>query len=293
MRKAEACSFTGGIHMKIHKIITQQIMQKLKEGTVPWHQPWSDNDWPRNLVSKRPYSGINVFLLITTRYSFPYWLTYNQCTQLGGKIKHGEKGTPIVYWKLLEFEDSDEEDKQIPFLRYYTVFNAHQCEGIDIPNNYEKKDHIHLLCNCNRVIDQMSNKPEIIYSHRAYYNARSDIINMPKSEYFDNSEELYSTLFHELIHATGHESRLNRKTLVDATYYGSTNYSKEELIAEMGSAFLCGHTGIENKTIDNSAAYIAGWLNRLNEDKKMVIMAAAQAHKAYEFIINERNKTLK
>lgn len=277
--------------MKVHKMITRQIIQKLKEGTVPWHQPWSDNEWPRNLISKRLYSGINVFLLITTRFTSPYWLTFNQCIQLGGKIKSGEKGTSIVYWKLIEFEDSDEEDKQIPFLRYYTVFNVQQCDGIDSPTNYEEKDHIKLLCNCNRVIDQMQNKPIIEYNKpRAYYIPKKDKINLPKRESFDSSEDLYATLFHELIHATGHESRLNRTTLVDATFFGSTNYSKEELIAEMGSAFLCGHTGIENKTIDNSASYIAGWLKRLNKDKKMVVMAAAQAHKAYEFIINPQNK---
>jgi antirestriction protein ArdC len=278
--------------MKVYERITNLILQKLKEGHVPWHKPWSVNDWPRNFVSKRAYQGINVFILTATGYSLPYWLTYCQASKLGGTIKRGEKGTAIIYWKLLDVKDEDEE-KQIPFLQSYTVFNVLQCEGIDIPEDENQKNQFEPLDKCENVIAHMPNKPVVEFGvARAFYDHSKDKINMPPRNLFEGTEEFYCTLFHEMIHSTGHPSRLNRKTLADATYYGSTNHTKEELIAEMGAAYLCGYCGIENRTIDNSAAYIKDWLRKLKDDKKLVIMAAAQAQRAFEFIVKTSNERL-
>ncbi len=273
--------------MNVYVRIINLILEKLKQGTVPWHQPWSVDTWPQNLTSGHQYRGINVFLLASAGYASPYWLTFKQVQSKGGKVRKGERGTPIVYWSLLEKADESEEIRLIPLLRYYTVFNLEQCRGISKPAAANKESEWQPLAQCEAVVTQMPHKPEIVFGKsKAYYNYQQDRIHIPARESFTNVGGYYNTLFHELVHSTGHPSRLNRQTMADATYFGSTNYSKEELIAEMGAAFLCAHTGIENSTIDNSAAYIAGWLERLQFDTRLVINAAAQAQKAFNYILN-------
>lgn len=173
-------------------------------------------------------------------------------------------------------------------MRYYTVYNVAQCENIDeskipsIPTTHNDFDHI---AECEAIIAGMPNCPEIQQGkQRASYNPLSDIISIPRFDSFDTAEEYYSTLFHELTHSTGHGSRLNRLNN-NVSGFGNEEYSKEELVAEMGAAFLCGFAGIENTTINNSVAYIQGWLKALKHDKKLVIMAAAQAQKAADYIL--------
>jgi antirestriction protein ArdC len=181
-------------------------------------------------------------------------------------------------------------------LRYYTVFNVSQCDGLDeskIPVLAKRYNEIEALEQCETVIEHMPKRPVITYhEQRAYYSPSSDYVNMPRKESFDGSAEYYSTLFHELTHSTGHETRVNRKGVSGSdgswSAFGSTPYAKEELVAEMGASFLCGICEIENKTIDNSAAYIKSWLHKLKDDKKMVIIAAAQAQKAVDFILGKK-----
>ena len=174
--------------------------------------------------------------------------------------------------------------KRIPLLRYYTVFNLEQTTGIETPMEPHKQT-FQPIERCEALVASMPQRPTLHHGEpRAYYRPLVDAINMPRPELFDSPEEYYSTLFHEMTHSTGHERRLNRPTLTDLCPFGSTNYSKEELVAEMGAAFLCGVCGIENRTVDNSAAYIASWLRVLKNDKQMVILAAAQAQRAADFI---------
>jgi antirestriction protein ArdC len=283
---------------KAYEVITETIIEKLEQGTVPWHQPWS-NEAAKNLISKREYRGINVFLLGMSRYANPYWLTFRQAKQLGGHVKKGERSTPVVFWKWLERErdnpDTGEtETVSTPLLRYYRVFNVEQCEGIPaekVPTLENARD-FRPIEEAERVVQEMPQRPIIQHeAAQAFYRPSADVVNMPAPKLFTGDEEYYSTLFHELTHATGHESRLKRLDTDKLAAFGGKDYSQEELVAEMGSAFLCGHCGIEERIIDNSAAYIQGWLRRLRNDKSLVVFAAAQAQKAVDFILdNERRK---
>jgi len=281
--------------MNVYEIITEEILKKLESGEVPWLQPWTGGGYPKNLVSKKEYRGINVFMLSCSRYTSPYWVSYKQAQELGGNVKKGEKSTIVVFWKQIRVKDNDGEvgedgelsSKTLPFLRYYRVFNVEQCEGLDdkVPNAGPANPDFQPIEACESVVDGMPNRPEIQHQEpRAYYHPKNDFVNMPNKENFDKEEFYYSVLFHELGHSTGHEKRLSRKKQDDWSMFGSEKYSKEELVAEMTAAFLCGHCGIERETIDNSAAYIQNWSKRLKEDKKMIVLAAAQAQKAADYI---------
>jgi antirestriction protein ArdC len=279
---------------KVYDIITEKVIEKLEEGTVPWHRPWIGGEMPMNLVSKKPYRGINVFMLSCTSFVSPYWLSYKQAKKLGGNVKKGEKSTIVVFWKPIEVDDKDSEEdgkkKTIRLLRYYRVFNVEQCENIDekkIPK-LDTRDDFQSLDKCESIINDMQNKPSIKFEQQqAFYHPLNDFVNMPKQNTFNSDEEYYSTFFHELTHSTGHKTRLGRHQKEKCNHiFGSKDYSKEELVAEMGAAFLCGLCGIENKTIDNSAAYIKGWLKKLKDDVKMVVLTAAQAQKAADYILN-------
>jgi antirestriction protein ArdC len=203
-------------------------------------------------------------------------------------VKKGEKGTPVIFWNWINQVDDEGIEKNIPFLRYYTVFNVAQCENIDeskIPVVVAIHNDFDHIAECEAIIANMPNCPEIQQGkQRASYNPLTDIISMPRFDSFDTAENFYATLYHEQIHSTGHQSRLNRLNN-NISSFGNEEYSKEELVAEMGAAFLCGFVGIENITINNSIAYIQGWLKALKDDKKLVIMAAAQAQKAADYIL--------
>jgi len=278
---------------KIYEMITEKILEIMNQGTIPWHKPWNANgDTPRNLITMRPYRGINAFLLSCLGGS-PYWLTFKQAKEKGGNIQKGSKGVPVIFWNWTEKEKMNEETgevtrERIPFLRYYTVFNLNQVDCVEPPPEPEKKEHDPIK-EAQAVIDNMPNPPEIIHGgDRACYSPTLDRVNMPELNAFDSAEEYYNTLFHEHGHATGHVSRLNRKELTGYNPFGSDSYSKEELVAEMTAAFLCGATGIERKTINNSAAYLQGWSSRFQDDKKMVVCAAAAAQRAADYILNNQ-----
>jgi antirestriction protein ArdC len=274
----------------VYDQITERIIAMLEAGTVPWRKPWQAKaGFPRNLVSGKPYRGINVFLLHAMSYESPFWLTFKQAQQLGGTVKKGEKACPVVFWKQLEVEDKESHEiEKIPMLRFYYVFNTAQCEGLkDISAPVESL--VSAPAKPDEIVAFMPKRPEIKHGlTRAYYSPTEDIVAMPHRERFENEADYFGTLFHELVHSTGHASRLNRATVTEAAGFGSNPYCREELIAEMGAAFLCGQAGIGESTLENSAAYIQNWLEQLQNDKKLIVQAAAQAQKAADYILGTK-----
>ena len=280
-----------------YEIITNRIIHLLETGVVPWQKPWKASESPKNLITLKDYRGINVFLLNAMMYQSPYFLTFKQAQQLGGHVCQGEKASPVVFWKWFDVADKESPKgiKRVPFLRYYSVFNLSQCEGIPvakIPAVDLNKEAGRPIEEAEQVVIRMPKKPTIKEGcDRACYIPSIDRVDMPKPESFRSREDFYSVLFHELTHSTGHASRLNRKGITGSegewAAFGSASYGIEELCAEMGAAFLCGKVGIVERTLDNSASYIQSWLNKLKDDSKLVVHAAAQAQKASDFILGK------
>jgi len=275
---------------KVYDIINQRIIDLLEQNVIPWHKPWNaSSNFPKNMVSKKEYRGINIFILASSPYSSPYWMTFNQIQSKGGHVIKGEKSMPVIFWKWLDKKDDDPGTGKIPMLRYYNVFNLDQTEGIETPPTTEIINTFTPIEMAEQIIEGMPYRPEIRHGgNRASYSPMLDFVKLPVPEAFQSPEEYYSTCFHELTHSTGHASRVGRKGVLEPSYFGSHEYSKEELVAEMGAAFLCGHTGIENITLNNSVAYLQGWLKALKSDKTLLIHAAAQAQKAADFILNRK-----
>lgn len=279
---------------KVYDVINSRIMELLEQGTVPWRKTWnSTSNYPMNLASGKEYRGVNVFMLACQEYSSPYWLTFKQCQDKGGHVRKGEKSTPVVFWNWVDRKnanDPDEEDAmngKVPLLRYYSVFNLDQVEGITAPPLPEITNiPFSPIQQAQEIIAGMPLPPDIRHGgNKACYSPMLDYVKLPQPSVFETPDEYYSTAFHELIHSTGHASRVGRKGILEPSYFGSHQYSKEELVAEMGAAFLCGHAGIEQKTLENSAAYIAGWLKALKNDRTLLVHAAAQAQKASDYIL--------
>ncbi len=275
----------------VYQMVTDQIIKQLENGVVPWKKPWATAGAPMNLISQKPYRGINILLLASLGYAQNYFLSYKQVKELGGSIKKDEKPAFIVFWKWIEVPDADTvEETKVPFLRYHLVYNIAQCDGLresSLPvNDGESNDPIAM---CEVIIQQMPKVPEIRFKeNKAYYSMVEDFINMPKLKSFVDSESYYATLFHELIHSTGHQSRLFRKELMELKPFGSPMYSVEELVAEMGSCYLQSFAGIAKNDLENSAAYIQGWLRKLKSDKKFIVYASTQGQKAADFILNQK-----
>jgi antirestriction protein ArdC len=281
----------------VYQIVTDRIVDLLDRGTVPWHKPWSGADvdgTPRNLRSGKPYRGINVFLLGCARYSSPYFLTFKQVLELGGCVRKGEKGMPVIFWKRLRVDDRENPGtaKLIPMARYYTVFNVEQCDGLKVPSVAApaRPEGFSPIAEAEAVVSGYENPPTIAHAPGgAFYRPSTDTINMPERESFDSPAHYYATLFHELGHSTGHGSRLAREGITRRNGFGSHLYSKEELVAEMTAAMLCGLTGIDGSgVLDNSAAYIANWLGVLKGDRKLVVLAAANAQRAADRILGTK-----
>lgn len=259
--------------MDLYQIITDKIIDKLEAGTIPWMQPWQDA--AVNWVTQKSYRGINQLLLKPGEYA-----TFNQIKKAGGRVKKGEKSELIIFWKLIEIED---EDKMIPLMRYYRVFKVgEQTEGLETKRKKNKHNPIE---EAEQVFKGYQEPTYKEWGVGAYYNPKDDIVNVPPREDFISIHAYYSTLFHEMVHSTGHKERLNRDGITGAIMHGSEKYCKEELIAEIGASFLCGHTGIENYTLDESAAYIDFWLKALKEDKKIIVSSSQQAQKAVDYIL--------
>ena len=271
---------------KIYDMVTDRILELMEQGTVPWKKTWNVvGGSPINMVSKKEYRGINVFLLNAAPYSSNKWASFKQISEKKGKVLKGEKGWPVIFWKFFDVENPKEgELKKIPMLRYYTVFNLDQT---DLPKDEVKEtdNHNNPIDCCESVVSFYENPPMICEGNSASYLPSKDIVSVPSIKSFNNSESYYSTLFHELTHSTGHKSRLNRFESVESSIFGSQSYSKEELIAEMGSSYLCNHCGILPSVENNNASYIASWMKRLKEDRKLLIQAAGKAQIAVDHIL--------
>ena len=279
----------------VYQLVTDQIISLLEQGIVPWQRPWAEAGVPANLLSKRQYRGINLWLLLSLNYEQNYFLTWDQIKSMGGSVKKGETGHIVVFWKPVQKKAEEERDtkqKQVPMLRYYKVFNIAQCR--DIPENLIPKSDVAAvdrepILECEAIINSMVNSPTIVHKEqKAYYRIDTDIINMPKKKSFKSLESYYSTLFHELVHSTGAEKRLGRKTLTDMVPFGSESYAMEELIAEMGSAYLCRFSGVLPNEINNTVAYLDNWLGVFKKDKRFIISASGQAQKAVDLILGRQ-----
>ncbi|MDP4084700.1 MAG: zincin-like metallopeptidase domain-containing protein [Bacillota bacterium] len=266
--------------LNVYEIVTQKIIEQLEKGVIPWRKPWVNAN-AVNWVTQKPYRGINTMLLSPGEYA-----TFKQISEAGGKVKKGAKSEIVVFWKWLEKENEEGKTEKIPLLRFYRVFEINtQVEGLNSKrevvtfehNPVEKGENIH---------KGYINSPSYsFHSGKAYYLPGRDHINVPPLKDYKNPHEYYSTLFHEMVHSTGNQSRLARSGILEKASFGDEIYSREELIAEMGAAMLCGVAGIDNSTIENSASYINSWLRALKDDKRLVIQAASQAQKAADYIL--------
>jgi antirestriction protein ArdC len=274
----------------VYEIITARILAELERGVVPWRKPWSAK-LPVNLISQKPYRGLNVLTLGSQGYPSRFWLTFNQANKLGGKIRRGEHSSPVIYWNVGEEREYTTRDGETrvskPFLlRYSNVFNLSQTEGIDLPASALQETRTNNpIEDCEQLVAGMPKPPMREQSDHAWYRPASDTVGMPARALFASSEEYYSTLFHELTHSTGHASRIGREGIEQLNTFGSESYSREELVAEVGAAMLCGVTGIENRTLENSTAYLKTWIERLRSDSRLIVSAASAAQKAADYIL--------
>lgn len=261
----------------IYSEITNRIIAQLEQGTAPWVKPWKagTSGLPFNYLTKKAYRGINVPLLYMSGFSNSAWLTYKQAAQLGGYVRKGEKGTPIVFFTMLERDSKESPGKKtrFPMIRYYTVFNVSQCDGLNIPVPTVIDAPV---SDDNAEAEAMLSHAQIHHGQdKAFYAPALDFIGLPDASAFKTKADYYATALHELTHWTGHATRCNREY---GKKFGDDAYAREELVAEMGAAFLCAMTGVEGKL--QHAEYIASWLKILREDKRAVFTAASAAQKA-------------
>jgi len=271
----------------VYSIVTGNIIAKLEQGVLPWRKPWTEGGHPQNLFTKRPYTGINTWLLGSQGYAQNYFLTWNQIKMVGANVKKGERGTMVVFWKRINQNAPSDDDRPRSVLRYYYVFNLAQIDDLpDVIRIPDMPSPMNQISSCDEIVERMPNCPEIKHGkQQAYYDPMKDYINMPKQGSFTSSESYYCTLFHEMIHSTGHQSRLNRKEVTEPQLFGSHSYSIEELTAEIGACYLNSIAGIINKEFDNSVAYIQGWIDALKNDKRLLIYASGQAQRATDYIL--------
>jgi len=314
-------SSSGNGIREAYKRILDAILALLDKGTIPWRKTWNASaEAPANATTGKDYRGINVFILLFERmrrgFSSRFWLTFNQAMEAAGYKRNargayprwiwpgpgpdpkygvckGEKGTTIVFFEWREKRQRDPETgeetaRRYPVLKHFTVFNLDQVDGIPAPAEPEANGAALNPSESAEALSRWNGAPKVTHdgSGRACYSPRFDLITMPARETFESAEAYYATLFHEFAHSTGAASRLNRDGIVNLDSFGSHQYSKEELIAEFGAAFLCAAAGIANEsTTENSAAYIASWRQRLTDNPHWIPNAAAAAQKAADYIL--------
>jgi antirestriction protein ArdC len=273
----------------IYESVTQSVVALLESGVEPWRKPWKSTGagplaLPVNAATGRAYRGINIPLLWAAGQQLGYesngWLTYKQAQGIGAQVRRGEKATPVVFWKFVEKPESDEDgEKSFAFARYYFVFNVAQVDGLP-----ESKAAPAAPIVSDNVIDvARAAGAEIRYGgDRAFYVPSADVIRLPNPEQFESRASFQATALHELTHWTGHESRLDRKF---GARFGDEAYAFEELVAELGSAFLSATLGVENAPLEHHASYVDNWLRVLQSDKRAIFTAASQAQKAADFVI--------
>lgn len=291
----------------VFKKVTDTIIKMLEGGTIPWRRPWGDSGvdtgMPVNYLTRKYYRGINVIMLyceaMDKGYALNYWLTAKQAKQLGGTILKGETPVPVIYWMPIAKKEAKvidkkkkRDNKKAWIRRIYFVYNVAQTTGIrvDAPEAVATDKEFDPIAEAEAVIEAWDNRPEIRYGgNGASYNRAMDLIRMPAKKSFKSREHLYATLFHEGIHSTGHNTRLGRFDKSDSKIqmFGDEAYSKEELVAEAGSAFICAALRIDNSlTIENTVAYIQSWLKALKNNREWLIAAFSQGDAAANYILN-------
>lgn len=271
----------------IHQEITDRIIEALEQGVTPWVMPWQTMGAPRNAGTQRPYSGINALVLglsaMMNGYSTQEWVTFRQAKELGGNVRKGEKGHTVIFYRMIEAKDGDkaegEEKRKIPLMRSFVVFNLDQIEGIEreqwtLPEGFGVEAAETIISGSGATIHHGGD--------RAFYAPFADGVTVPDRERFRSGSHYYGTLFHELVHWTGHRSRLARPGIIEPQPFGSTEYAFEELIAELGAAYLCAEAGIEGEL--RHEAYIASWIQALKDDKRFIFRAASQAKRAADYL---------
>jgi antirestriction protein ArdC len=291
--------------MDAYQMVTDRICELLEQGFIPWDKPWAMADtcaWSGH--DGHAYTLLNQFLLADPQKKYKSWeelvddiagewVTFKQAEARGGRIRKGEHGRKIVFFKMIPVKDEDgnETEKMRPLLSWSVVFKLSQCEGIE--QKFHKDAGTLYDFDHNQTADEIADdylKREGVTlklrkGNRAYYRPQTDTVTLPLPEQFQNNAEYYSTLFHELTHSTGHPKRLNR--LEKKAAFGDNEYSAEELVAEIGSASIMATLGIENDgTFRNNVAYIQNWLKALKNDKKLIVTASAKAEKAIKLILN-------
>tara|TARA_Y100000310_G_scaffold129643_1_gene128784 strand:+ start:1408 stop:2268 length:861 start_codon:yes stop_codon:yes gene_type:complete len=277
----------------VNEIVTKRIFQLLKEGKIPWQRPWTSRAGrPRNGVSNRPYRGINALICsgMVSGYSDPNWYTLKQIKKMELTLKKSQKSTPVVFWNWTDKKQSDGSTERFPFTTYYKCFNRQQIEGAEKlwPPAEETKPNEDWELDAEAIVKkyQEDGGPEIDYGMgSACYKPTIDKIEVPSRADHTSVAEYWATLFHEITHSTGSKKRLNRSEGMKGMK-GNHDYSKEELVAEMGACFLLADLGVE-KHIENSAAYIRGWLEKLEGEEKILMQAAQQAEKSCDYVRGE------
>lgn len=286
------------MNKKICQMVTDRLIDEMEKGVIPWDKPWTGTGAGAISHSTgKPYSLLNQFIL-----SRPgEYITFTQCKAEGGSVRKGEKGKPVVFWKQIAIDeeqpDGSKEKKLIPMLKYYTVFHIDQCDGIKPKYPIETRAHLDPIAEAETVVSLYESREALTIergelSDKAFYSPARDYIQVPRLDQYTRPEEYYSTLFHEMTHSTGHKSRLNRFTGSAANAaFGSEEYSREELVAEIGAATLNNHCGIETPhSLRNSAAYIQGWMKAIKNDPTMIVTAAGKAEKAFNYIIGDEDE---
>lgn len=269
------------MNKNIAQTITDNVIKSLESGVAPWVKPWHNRgvDAPFNPVSKRYYNGINFIQLSMMPSSTDYWVTYKQAQSVGAQVRKGSVGVPVIYFSPLEVKDQvTDEVKKIPMLKTYTVFNADQVDGLELPAPAERNMN-ETIRSCEDFIQAQRARIQF-GGNRAFYTRRDDYIQLPGLDQFNSSQDYYATMLHELSHWTGHESRLNREF---GKRFGDQAYAFEELVAELGSAMLCAHLKLDGQLQHTN--YIANWLEVLKNDPKNILKAGALAQKILDYTI--------
>jgi antirestriction protein ArdC len=308
MAKTKPAAKPAAEKSDVYDVINDRILALLDKGVVPWKKSWSARGGaeglPRNVEGRR-YNGMNAFLLdarmTAEGWNDPRFLTFKKGQEMGGMVRKGEKGTPVVYWTFLKKDETDDtgktKTKRIPFLKYYTVFNVAQFDNLNVKPLPVREPVAEWegVEAAEQVIANMPNRPAFDHKgrDRAYYIPALDSVHVPAREDFTSAGGYYETIFHEFSHSTGHSSRLNRKNADQPAHFGSEPYAREELVAEFGAAFLMAEVGLDSdESVENMAAYIASWKRAVAEDRKALVVAAGQAQKAADYILGRLDASM-
>ena len=283
------------IKKDLYQDFTDQVIKQMEDNNMNWTKPFTTTilNGHHNIVSKKPYQGMNCFNIGLSVYKNGFksneWATFNQWKNLGANVLKGSKGTQILYWNIKEYEDKTNKDEKvkIPFLKYFVVFNADQVEGYET-KEIETKEIDDWKAHFKTDTFVENTKADIQINNKAFYSPNGDFIGMPPKEDFKGDKEntkeqyYYSTLLHELTHWSGHTSRCNRDL---KNRFGSKAYAMEELVAEIGSAFLCSHLGVTKAPTPNHGRYLNNWLEVLKEDKKAIFKAFSLSKVSSEYLL--------